>query len=113
MESYLDKHGRSAEGLIAGLVGTRDPAWLREAVEKYPGNLLENLSGIRLQERLLQGIDADSPYGASGLTVRDQLASLAQREQSLVEAGQQTLCPEDRADGRLWFPPMAGAQGPR
>lgn len=74
---------------------------------------MANLAGIRLQERLLATIDPDSPYGANGLTVKDQLAALSQREQRLVEAGQQTLSPEDRADGRLWFPPTAGVQGPK
>jgi hypothetical protein len=72
---------------------------------------IANLAGIRLQMRLLATIDPDSPYGANGLTVKDQLADLSQREQRLVEAGQQTLSPEDRADGRLWFPPTAGVQG--
>jgi hypothetical protein len=264
VESYLDAHGRSAEGLIAGLVGTWDPAWLREAVEDYPNDPLvtlvnygaallqnespeerrqrleafkrsapdnalpnylsafdcfsagqtdqavqeledadskrsledyrtgllhnieamyreagysatdastialvtpiphlsrlsllgrqisaladsyrqsgdepsaqaslliglglgdrltqapnfplANLAGIRLQERLLQRIDPDSPYGVNGLTVKDQLAALSQREQSLVAVGQQTLSPEDRANGRLWFPSTAGARGPK
>jgi hypothetical protein len=43
VESYLDAHGRSAEGLIAGLVGIWDPAWLREAVEDYPNDPLVTL----------------------------------------------------------------------
>ena len=56
--------------------------------------------------------DPDRPYDANGLTAKDQLALLSQREQSLVELGQQALGPEDRANGRLWFPPKVGAQGP-
>lgn len=43
VEPYLDKSGRSAESLIAGLVATRDLALLREALEKYPNDPLVNL----------------------------------------------------------------------
>jgi len=43
VESYLDGHGRSAEGLIAGLFATGDPAMLREALEKYPNDPLVKL----------------------------------------------------------------------
>jgi hypothetical protein len=76
----------------------------------YP---MANLTGVRLQKQLLQGLDPSSAYGPNGLTVNDQLALLSQREQSLVELGQQTLSPEDRANGRLWFPPKTLAQGPK
>jgi hypothetical protein len=86
---------------------------LGDRLAQAPNFPMANLSGIRLQQRLLQGIDADSPYGTSGLTVKDQLAALSQREQNLVAAGQQTLSPEDRTDGRLWFPPTAGVQDPK
>ena len=48
-----------------------------------------------------------TPYAGNnpGAFCRD-----AQREQSLVELGQQTLSPEDRANGRLWLPPKTAAQ---
>jgi hypothetical protein len=77
-------------------------------VEDYP---LASLMGLRLQKQFLQGLDPAAPYGPDGVTVGDQLASLTQREQSLVELGQQTLSPEDRAKGRLWFPPKPRAPG--
>ena len=73
---------------------------------------MANLTGVRLQRQLLEGLDPASPYGPTGLTVRDRLATLSQLEQSLVELGQRTLSPEDRAKGRLWFPPKTLAQGP-
>ena len=86
---------------------------LGERLAQLPDFPIANLTGVRLEQKLLQGLDPARAYGPSGLTVKDQLAALTQREQSLVELGQQNLSPEDRANGRLWFPPKTAAQRPQ
>ncbi len=84
---------------------------LGERLAQVPDYPMANLTGLRLQLQLLQGMDPASAYGPNGLTVRDRLAALTQREQGLVQLGQQSLSPEDRANGRLWFPLKTLAQG--